>query len=85
MKPHRNNIERAGSKIRIENPIIRNSEEEALWREIGKFAKIIPAEVEPNMDRVREIKEDLKKGNYLSSEVIEETAARLAIRFMKME
>ena len=73
------------SKIRIEKPVIRNSEEERLWRDVHKFAELIPFEPEPNRDRVHEIKEEIKKGTYLVPEMVEETAARLAIRFMKVE
>ncbi len=72
-------------KIRIEKPAIQNSEEEKLWREVHKFAELIPFELEPNMGRLQEIKADIQKGTYLTPEVMEETAARLAIRFMKPE
>lgn len=76
---------RQGRRIRIEKPTIQNSEEENLWREVSKFVQLIPLEPEPNMGRLREIKEEIKKENYITPEVIEETAARLAIRFMKRE
>ena len=72
-------------KIRIEKPAMQNPEEEELWREVHKFALMIPAEPEPNMGRAQEIREEIKKGTYLTREVLEETAARLAIRFMKKE
>ena len=72
-------------RIRIERPSIQSAEEERLWREVAKFAQLIPSELEPNMGRLSEIKDEIKKGKYITSEVIEETAARLAIRFMKKE
>ena len=72
-------------RIRIEKPTIRNPEEERLWREVRKYAALIPFEAEPNLGRVREIKEEIKKGTYLTPEVIEETAARLAVRFMRKD
>ena len=72
-------------KIIIEHPSIRTSEEENVWREVAKFAKLIPSELEPNMGRVQEIKEEIEKGTYLTSVMIEETSARLAIRFMQKE
>ena len=72
-------------KIRIEKPAIQNSEEEKLWREVHKFAELIPFELEPNMGRLQEIKAEIEQGTYLMPEVIEETAARLIIRFMKKE
>jgi hypothetical protein len=72
-------------KIRIEKPTIQTPQEEALWKEVKRYAHLIPQEADPNLGRVREIKEELKKGTYLTPEMIEETAARLAIRFMKKE
>lgn len=72
-------------RLHIENPLIRTSEEERLWKEATSLAKLVPHEPEPNMGRVQEIKEEIKKGNYVSSDKIEETAARLAIRFMRKE
>lgn len=72
-------------RIHIESPQIRTTEEERLWREAAKYAKLVPDEPDPNMGRVQEIKEEIKKGTYLTSEKIEETAARLAIRFMRKE
>lgn len=77
--------EKNTKKITIEQPSIRTREEENLWREVAKFAKLIPAELEPNMGRIQEIKEEIKKGTYLKPEMIEETSARLAIRFMQKE
>ena len=71
--------------IRIQQPEIRNSEEEHVWKEVARYAKLVPLEPEPNMGRVEEIKEEIKKGIYLNSEKIEETAARLVVRFMKKE
>lgn len=72
-------------KIQIQKPSIRSSEEELLWRDVLKYAKLISQEPDPNMGRVLEIKEEIKKGTYLNSEVIDETAIRIAIRFMRKE
>ena len=72
-------------RIRIQSPEIRSSEEERLWQEILKYSKLIPSEPEPNMGRVQEIREELANGSYLSRDKIDETAARLVIRFMKKE
>ena len=74
-----------GRKIRIEKPAIQNSEEEKLWRDVHKFAQLIPFEPDPNMGRADEIKAEIRNGTYLTPEVIEETAARLTIRFMRAE
>ena len=73
------------SRIRIRQPEIRSPEEEGLWKEVVKYAKLVPHEPEPNMGRVQEIKEEIKKGNYLNSEKSEQTAARLVGRFMRKE
>jgi hypothetical protein len=76
----------AGRKrIKIQNPAIQSPEEEKMWREVAKFAELIPSEPDPNFGRLDEIKEEIKKGTYLNSQVIEETAARLAIRFTQRE
>lgn len=77
--------EKTPKKISIEQPSIRTREEENLWREVAKFARLIPSELEPNMGRIQEIKEEIKKGTYLKPEMIDETSARLAIRFMQKE
>jgi hypothetical protein len=72
-------------RIKIERPTIQSAEEEKLWREVAKFAELIPSEPDPNFGRLDEIKEEIKNGTYLTPQVIEETAARLAIRFTKRE
>ncbi len=72
-------------KIVIRKPTIESPEEEALWDEVRKFAKMIPFEPEPNMGRVQEIREEIKKGTYLTPEILDETAVRMAVRFMRKE
>jgi len=62
-----------------------DGENERVWQDVKKFASLIPSEPDPNLGRVAEIKEEIRKGNYFSPEVMEETAARLAIRFMTKE
>lgn len=75
-----------GRRIRIEKPTIQSAEEEQLWRQVHKYAQLIPQEPDPNMGQVQEIKEQIQEGKYhITPEVIEETAARLAIRFMRPE
>ena len=74
-----------GRKIQIRKPTIADSYDEGLWKEVRKYSKLIPFEPEPNMGRVQEIKDEIRKGTYLTSEIIEKTAARLASRFMKTE
>ena len=72
-------------RIRIEKPQIQTPEQIELWHDVRKFSRLIPSEPDPNCGRVQEIKEELAKGTYLTREILEETAARLAIRFMKPE
>ena len=72
-------------KVRIEKPTIQSDEEEHLWKDVRKYFNLIPSEPEPNLGRVKEIQEELKKGTYLTPEVMEETTARLAIRFMRKD
>lgn len=73
------------SRIKIRQPEIRSPEEEGLWKEVVRYVKLVPSEPEPNMGRVQEIKEEIKNGNYLSAEKVEQTASRLAGRFMRKE
>lgn len=73
------------NRIRIERPEILNPEEERLWKDVLKYAKLIPSEPEPNMGRIQEIKEEIDQGTYLTLDKIQETAARLTIRFLKKD
>ncbi|OQA57207.1 MAG: hypothetical protein BWY42_00653 [Candidatus Omnitrophica bacterium ADurb.Bin277] len=51
--------------------------------EVRKYLRQIPNVPEPNLGRVREIKEEIKKGTYLTKEVIEEAAMQLALRLLR--
>jgi hypothetical protein len=53
--------------------------------EVRKYLRLIPTEAEPNLGRVREIKEEIKNGTYLTREIIEEAAMQLAIRLLRKE
>ena len=72
-------------RIRVQRPAIEHGEDESVWAEVRKYAKLIPSEPDPNMGRLEEIREDIEKGTYLTPEVMEETVARLVIRFMTKE
>ena len=72
-------------KVRVEKPAMEHGEDEGLWAEVRKFAQLVPQEPEPNMGRADEIKEDIRRGRYITPEVMEETVARLVIRFMTKE
>lgn len=53
--------------------------------EVRKYLRLIPAEAEPSLGRVREIKEEIKNGTYLTREIIEEAAMQLALRLLRKE
>lgn len=53
--------------------------------EVRKYLRLLPEVAEPNLARVREIKEQIAQGAYLTREMIEESAARLALRFLRKE
>lgn len=82
MKPSEDASKRKFSRIQIQRPSVGREENERLWSEVRKYARLIPSEAEPNLGRVQEIREEIKNGTYLTPEVLEETAARLTIRFM---
>lgn len=58
---------------------------EEIQEEILKYVRFLPQVAEPNLARVREIREQLKQGTYPAREMIEEAAARLAFRFLRKE
>ena len=72
-------------KIQITPPHDLFSEQEKLDQDVRKYLRLIPSEPEPNMGRVQEIKEEIIKGNYPTREMIEETAAQLALRLSRKE
>lgn len=53
--------------------------------EIRKYIRYLPHVAEPNLARVREIKEEIEKGTYLTRQMVEETASRLVLRFLRRE
>ena len=77
--------EHFSKKVQITPPAGRLSDQENLDQEVRKYLRLIPTEPEPNLGRVREIKEEIKKGNYPTQEMIEETARQLAVRLSRTE
>ncbi len=77
-------VENTRPKFRIQAPIEKTSTEKDR-DEVRKYLRLIPTEAEPNLGRVREIKEEIKKGTYLTREMIEEAAMQLALRLLKKE
>ncbi len=70
-------------RVRIEKPAIQTAEDDKLWQDIRRFAKLIPSEANPHLGRVEEIKEEIQRGNYPTQEMIDAAAARLASRLLK--
>ena len=58
---------------------------EELQEELRKYLRYLPQVAEPSLARVWEIKAEIQKGTYLRREMIEETAGRLALRFLRKE
>lgn len=71
-------------KFRIQAPSEKTSAQKDR-EDVRKYLRLIPTEAEPNLGRVREIKEEIKKGSYLTREMIEEAAMQLAIRLLRKE
>ena len=71
-------------KFRIQAPSEKTNAQKDR-EEVRKYLRLIPTEAEPNLGRVREIKEEIKKGTYLTREMIEEAAMQLAIRLLRKE
>ncbi|MBU9889597.1 MAG: hypothetical protein KTQ49_06990 [Candidatus Omnitrophica bacterium] len=69
-------------KVRVQGPS-EKTETAKDREEVRRYLRLIPTEAEPNLGRVREIKEEIKKGTYLTREIIEEAAAQLALRLLR--
>jgi len=75
-------IEKKRKSFKIQAPI-ENDAQSAERDEVRKYLRLIPTVANPNLGRVREIKEEIKNGTYLTREMIEEAAMQLAIRLLK--
>ena len=54
--------------------------------EVRKYVRQLPEIPEPNLTRVQELKEQIQQETYqVTREMIEETATRLALRFLRKE
>jgi anti-sigma28 factor (negative regulator of flagellin synthesis) len=58
---------------------------EQIQEEVRKYVRYLSQVAEPNLARVREIREQIEQGTYLTREIIEETASRLSFRFLRKE
>lgn len=75
-------IEKKKKNFRIQPPIEKNASQKER-DEVRKYLRLMPGVANPNLGRVREIKEEIKKGTYLSREMIEEAAMQLALRLLR--
>jgi len=73
-------------KFKIEPPrAALPSKSNSLQRELKRYIDMIPHEPEPNLGRVFEIKQELRKGRYPTQEMIDEAAHHLAARLCRGE
>ena len=73
------------AKVLTHEVPVRESTSGEIQEEILKYLRYLPQVAEPNLAQVREIKEQIEKRTYLTRELIEETASRLALRFLRRE
>ena len=72
-------------KFKIEPPRAALPSKKSLHSDIKKYLDMIPHEPEPNLGRVYEIKQEIKKGRYPTQEMIDEAAHHLAMRLGRGE
>jgi len=75
-------IEKKKKNFSIQAPV-EKSAQVSEREEVQKYLRLIPSAPNPNLGRVREIKEEIKNGTYLTREIIEEAAAQLALRLLR--
>ena len=54
-------------------------------KEIEKYKRLMEDIPDPNCGRIRELKDAIRKGTFVSKEAILETAERIAARFLGKE
>ena len=64
---------------------MKGEEERNVKREIEKYKRLLGDVPEPNCGRIRELKDAIRKGTFLTKEAILETAERIAARFLGKE
>ena len=64
---------------------MRETGESELKKEIEKYKRLIEDVSEPNCGRIKELKEAIRKGTFLTKEAIMESAERIAARFLGKE
>ena len=64
---------------------MRETGESDLKKEIEKYKRLMDDIPDPSCGRIRELKDAIRKGTFLSKEAILETAERIAARFLGKE
>lgn len=72
-------------KFKIEPPQAALPSKNSLQRDVKRYLDMIPHEPEPNLGRVFEIKQEIRKGRYPTQEMIDEAAHHLAMRLARGE
>ncbi len=73
------------TKFKIEPPRAALPTRSSVDREVKKYLDMIPHEPEPNLGRVFEIKQEIRKGRYPTQDMINEAAHHLAVRLARGE
>lgn len=73
------------TKFKIEPPRAALPTKNSIDREVKKYLDMIPHEPEPNLGRVFEIKQEIRKGRYPTQDMINEAAYHLAVRLARGE
>ena len=72
-------------KFKIEPPRAALPSKNSPRNDIKKYVDMIPHEPEPNLGRVFEIKQEIRKGRYPTQQMIDEAAHHLAMRLARGE
>ncbi len=64
---------------------MKKEEERNINQEIEKYKRLLQDIPDPNFGRIRELKESIRKGTFLTKEAIQETAERIAAKFLGRE
>ncbi len=72
-------------KFKIEPPRAALPKKNASQNDLKRYVDMIPHEPEPNLGRVFEIKQEIRKGRYPTQEMIDEAAHHLAMRLARGE
>lgn len=72
-------------KFKIEPPQAALPSKNTAHRDVKRYVDMIPHVAEPNLGRVFEIKQEIRKGRYPTQAMIDEAAHHLAMRLARGE